>query len=71
MTREEKRTVLAVFTELLKMDYDKLNGFLGSLTIKEMQDLWHKLRYEDYCKKHGIDHRDMTDEDYIRAYEED
>ena len=43
LNESEARTVLAVFDELRKMPYDKLNGFLGSITIKEMQELNRKM----------------------------
>lgn len=38
LTANEKRTVKAVFGELLKKPYSELNCFLGSLTIEEMQN---------------------------------
>lgn len=44
ISEKEVRTVLAVFEELEKMPYDKLNTFLGSLTIQEMQALNSKLK---------------------------
>ena len=43
LTKKEVRTVISVFGELEKMRYEKLNGFLGSLTIEEMQALNKKL----------------------------
>ncbi len=42
--RSEARTVLAVFGELRKMGYDKMNTFLGSVTITEMEALYGKIR---------------------------
>lgn len=71
MTDNEKRTVLAVFGELLKKPYDELNTFLGSLTIEEMQRLYHRLKYEPYCDRHGIKYEDMTEDDFIQAYDEE
>ena len=68
MTKKEKALVMAVFSELLKKPYSELNAFLGSLTIKEMRDLYGKLRYEDYCKAHGVRYEDMTDADFEMAY---
>ncbi len=44
LNEKEIRTVLAVFEEMTKMPYNKLNSFLGSLTIQEMQQLNSKLR---------------------------
>ena len=71
MTEAEKRTVLAVFGELLKKPYGELNTFLGSLTIEEMQKLYSKLKYEPFCLRHGIKYEDMTEEDFIQAYDEE
>lgn len=70
LTTNEKRTVKAVFDELLKKPYSELNCFLGSLTIKEMQTLYSKLRYEQYCDGHGINYENMTEDDFISAEEE-
>ena len=67
LTENEKRTVLAVFGELLKKPYGELNEFLGSLTIQEMQKLYYKLKYDDYCQEHGIAYENMTEEDFIDA----
>lgn len=72
MTRNEKRTVVAVFGDLLmNFRYDELNTFMGSITIEEMQKLYNKLKYEPYCKRHGIKYKDMTEDDFINAYEEE
>lgn len=67
LTANEKRTVLAVFEELNKRKYSELNTFLGSITIREMQALYQKLRYEGYCERHGITYEEMTDDDFIDA----
>lgn len=72
MTQEEKRIVFAVFDSLLDSYTDReLNRFMGCMTIADMKELHHKLQYERYCKKYGIDdwHK-MTDEDYQRYWEE-
>lgn len=70
LTANEKRTVREVFSELLKKPYSELNCFLGSITIKEMQTLYCKLRYEQYCDDRGINYEDMTEDDFIIAEEE-
>lgn len=46
MTESEKRTVMAVFGELLEKPYKELNTFLGSETIREMQMIYRRLRWE-------------------------
>ena len=43
LEEKEVRTCLAVFEELRRMSYDKLNTFLGSITIEEMQQLDNKM----------------------------
>ena len=67
MTKREKVLILGVFGELLKKPYGELNTFLGSSTIEEMQVLYGKLRYEDYCKAHGVRYKDMTAADFEMA----
>lgn len=69
LTKKEKRVVLAVFDELNKKRDAELNMYLGSETIKEMRTLYDKLRYEDYCERRGITYEEMTEEDFIDAYE--
>ena len=70
LTANEKRTVKAVFGELFKKPYSELNCFLGSITIEEMQKLYLKLRYEQFCDERGINYEDMTEDDFILAEEE-
>ncbi len=70
MTDKEKRTVMAVFGELVKMEHGKLNTILGSVTIEEMYKMYENLRCEDYRKRHNIRPEDWTDADYEDAYNE-
>ena len=69
LTKKEKRVVLAVFGELNKKRDAELNMYLGSETIKEMRTLYNKLRHEEYCERRGIAYEEMTEEDFIDAYE--
>ena len=69
LTKKEKRVVLAVFGELNKKRDTELNMYLGSETIKEMRTLYNKLRNEEYCERRGIAYEEMTEEDFIDAYE--
>ena len=69
LTKKEKRVVLAVFSTLLGRKYHELDTFLGSETINEMQVLYGKLRHEEYCERRGITYEEMTEEDFIDAYE--
>lgn len=67
LTDRELRTVESVFGELAKMPYDELNKFLGSLTIKEMIEIYMKLSYREYCERRGMDYEDMAEEDFVEA----
>lgn len=69
--RNEERLVFVVLDELMKMGYKKLNSIFGTLTIEDMQVLHSKLHYNDYCERHGVKYEEMTEDDYIRAYEEE
>lgn len=70
LTPKEKRTVKAVFAELMKKPYSELNRFLGSITVDEMRTLYLKLRYEKYCDDHDIRFEDMTEIDFLYADDE-
>lgn len=69
MTDKEKRIVMAVFGTLLgEHTRNELNAApfnLGSLTIKEMQDMYNHLKYDDYCKSRGITYERMTEDDFM------
>ena len=71
LTNKEVRTLKAVLYDLVTtfQDYE-LNRFMGSETIKEMKALQQKLYYNDYCEEHGIRYEDMTEDDFMREYEE-
>lgn len=64
---KEKRVVLAVFGALLRRNDTEY--FLGTETIADMKEIYYKLRYEKYCKRRGITFEEMTEEDFIDAYE--
>ena len=69
MTGKEKAIVMAVFGTLIEEhDFTELNAApfqFGSITIEEMTNLYYKLKYEDFCTRHGIKYEEMTDEDYV------
>lgn len=67
LTADEMRTVKAVFGELDRIPYSKLNTFLGSETIREMHKIYQKMRYEKYCERNGITYEEMTEDDFIVA----
>lgn len=70
-TDREQRTILAVLDALQHLTYDEQNKFLGSVTIREAQDLYRRMRYAPYCERHGILYEDMTDSDFEDAYREE
>lgn len=70
-TEKEYRTIEAVFDSLAHLDWDEANKFLGSMTIKEMLVLNNKMRYDGYCKRHGISYEEMTEDDFIDVALED
>lgn len=70
-TEQETQTVLAVLGSLVCMHDRELNTFLGSITMEEMKKLYWKLHYNPYCEKYGVKYEDMTEDDFIRAWEEE
>ena len=71
LSNKEIRTIKAVLNDLVMNFSDsELNKFMGSITIEEMKKLERKLYYMDYCEEHGIAYEDMTEDDFIREYEE-
>lgn len=70
-TARDMQVIEGILEDLCRMPYDKLNSFLGSETIKDMQNLRLRMKYADYMKEHGIKTlEDMTADDYA-AYEEE
>ena len=69
MTTHEKNIVMAVFGALIEKSYSSLNTFLGSVTIREMVSMYHRLQYEDLCREYGKDYDDMTSDDWTQLYE--
>ena len=71
LTDRELRTVYAVFESLeQRFSDEEMHCFIGSITMEEMKTLRNKLYYRDYCEEHGVAYEDLTDDDFIRAYEE-
>lgn len=71
LTREELNTVFCVFYDLKTLKYDELNSFIGSETIKRMNNLCSKIHANDYCIEHGITFEDMTEDDWMSLYHEE
>ena len=70
-TARDMQVIEGILESLCRMDYRQLNTFLGSETIKEMQNLRLRMKYADYMKEHGVKSlEDMTADDYA-AYEEE
>jgi len=63
LNEKEVRTVVAVFEELQKLRYDKLNTIIGSLTIEDMNRLQQKLRVW-YHQEDDDDEWYEVDDDY-------
>lgn len=43
----------------------------GKRTIKEMMELYDRIRYDDYCQENGIAYDEMSDMDKINAIVDD
>ena len=70
LNNRQKVVVEHVLQELLSKGTNELNKTFGTFTIQEMQDLYSRLHYADFCEKHGIAYDDMTEADYEQAYRE-
>ena len=66
LTARQATVVLAVLDEMMMRP--DVHYFLGSETIKEAVNLASRLRYNDYCIKHGIKFEDLTEADCEREY---
>jgi len=55
----------------LKEAYE--HNLLGSIGDKDACSLYHRLKYEDYCKESGIDYDELTEDDFeqIAMHEDD
>lgn len=71
LTNREVKTINAIINDLTTtFTQAELHGFMGSETIKEMLTLQNKILHKDYCEDHLIAYEDMTEEDFLRGYEE-
>ena len=71
LSERELDVVTAVLDDLLRKPYGELNTFIGSETIKDMAELYGKLRHRHYCERHGIAYEDMDEFDFEREYSEE
>lgn len=69
LSKSEINVLRNVLSEAL-WDRDIHKKF-GGITIEEMNKLFVKFRYADYCERHGITFEEMTEDDFERAYFED
>ena len=69
-SRDKARVVWSVFCELANLPRNELRQMFGTDAAKEICQLAGELRYYDYCDQRGIKYEDMTEEDFVRAYEE-
>ena len=65
----ETRTLKAVVSELVKLNYGELNKVYGSETIKDLQTLESRFRYMDYYRRnHIIEARPLTEDEQMDDY---
>lgn len=68
LTAREATMVLGVLSEL---QYRKdVRAWIGSLTLDEISSLVHKMEFNDYCIEYGKNIEDLTEDDYLRHYED-
>lgn len=70
LTEQEMTICKGILFELLTMPTVELHKQFGSMTIKDMQSIYSKLRYRNWCNQHNIKYEDMTDSDYLNAEED-
>lgn len=71
LTNKEIKAINAIINDLTTtFTQAELHKFMGSETIKEMLILQSKILHKDYCEDHLIAYEEMTEEDFLRAYEE-
>ena len=70
LSKSEKKMLCGVLAEVLSHT-DELHKRFGSITIEEMDKLYWKLKFSDYCARHNINYEDMTEDDYMRYYYEE
>ena len=69
LTDEEGRMVKAVLSKLRRMSSAELDRIgLGSITEGLAWKLESKLHYLPYCKEHGINYEEMTEDDFVNEW---
>lgn len=71
LTSREKNLVQGIIGDLLSKPYNELNKTFGTETIQEMANLYSRMRWDDYCKRHNVKYEDLTEDDYEQAYREE
>jgi len=70
MLNDRELTIIeGVLTEII-CDPDAWKTW-GTMTVRELDGIASKLRMRRYCEEHGIRYKDLTEEDYERAYLEE
>ena len=67
---ELTRRELNIMQEVLADAMMSRNKF-GSITMQEIGKLYSKIRYSDYCERHGLTYEEMTEDDFMRCYFEE
>lgn len=68
LTAREATMLLGILEDLQRKPMNELNKWMGSQTIKQMGELAHRMRYNDYCVEHHMSVDEMTEDDYMRDY---
>lgn len=66
-TDTELNVIAYAIDELIRQGWKKH----GTLTIEEALTVASKLRFRDYCERHGITYEQMDDLDFEQAYREE
>lgn len=70
-TQKDRETVYEAIRGLVTShNVAELNAILGSEKTREVYDLYCRMKYEAYCKRHGIRFEDMDEYDCELAYRE-
>ena len=68
LTNDEKATLKHILDKILLNENARIHYDYGTFEIEIMQELYRKLKFDNYCKKLNIKYEDLSESDIELCY---